>query len=140
MKYLFILLFFFSTHSFSGELSNKTLVCIDKVKYKNNDIDKSDYIFGYVFKDDSADYYYNTVNNKGLYNTNNISKIKYNISFKFIIIQLEYGNLFINRKTLDHVYNNSITATCEIVKNQQFFFDLLEERKTLLNNSVKSRK
>ena len=79
MKYLFILLFFFSTHSFSGELSNKTLVCIDKVKYNNNDIDKSDYIFGYVFKDDSADYYYNTVNNKGLYNTNNISKIKYNI-------------------------------------------------------------
>ena len=110
------------------------------MRYKNNDIDKSDYIFGYVFKDESADYYYNTVNDKGLYTTNNISKIKYNISFKFIIIQLEYGNLFINRKTLDHAYNNSITATCEIVKNQQFFFDLLEERKTLLNNSVKSRK
>ena len=82
------MLFFFSTHSFSGELCNKILVCIDKVRYKNNDIDKSDYIFGYVFKDESADYYYNTVNNKGLYTTNDIPKIKYDINFKFIIIHL----------------------------------------------------
>ena len=55
---------------------------------------------------------------------------------KFIIIDLEYGNLFINKETLEHSVNNNITAKCELMKNQKSFFDLLNERKNKLNNVI----
>lgn len=141
MKYLVILfLFFFSIHAYSKEIKEKVLICIDEEKYKNKDITKSDYIFGYIFNNKSADYYYNSVMNNGMYEIDNILNVKYNINENFIIIDLEFGNLFIDRKTLEHSFNNNITARCELAKNEKFFFDLLKERKKELNDQIKKNK
>ena len=140
MYHLIILLFFFSIHSYSTEIKEKVLICIDEEKYINKDITKSDYIFGYIFNNKSADYYYNSVMNNGMYEIDNILNVKYNINENFIIMDLEFGNLFINRKTLEHRFNNSITARCELAKNKKFFFDLLKERKKELNNQIKKNK
>ena len=140
MKYLIILLLFFSTQSYSTGIKEKVLICIDEEKYINKDITKSDYIFGYIFNNKSADYYYNSVMNNGMYEIDNILNVKYNINENFIIIDLEFGNLFINRKTLEHSFNNNITARCELAKNEKFFFDLLKERKKELNNQINKNK
>ena len=140
MKYLVILLILFSTHSYSIDIKEKVLICIDEEKYINKDITKSDYIFGYIFNNESANYYYNSVMNNGMYEIDNILNVKYNVNENFIIIELEFGNLFINRKTLEHSYNNNITARCELAKNENFFFDLLKERKKKLNNQIKKKK
>ena len=141
MKYLFLLfLFFFSIHVYSKEIKEKILICIDEEKYINKDISKSDYIFGYIFNNKSADYYYNSIMNNGMYEIDNILNVKYNINENFIIIDLEFGNLFINRKTLEHSFNNNITARCELAKNEKFFFDLLKERKKELNNQIKKNR
>ena len=140
MKYLVILLLLFSIHSYSIDIKEKVLICIDEEKYINKDITKSDYIFGYIFNNKSADYYYNSVMNNGMYDIDNILNVKYNINENFIIIDLEFGNLFINRKTLEHSFNNNITARCELAKNEKFFFDLLKERKKKLNNQIKQKK
>ena len=140
MKYLVILLFFLSIHSYSKEIKEKVLICIDEEKYINKDITKSDYIFGYIFNNKSADYYYNSVMNNGMYEIDNILNIKYNINENFIIIDLEFGNLFIDRKTLEHIFNNNITARCELAKNEKFFFNLLKERKKELNNRIRENK
>ncbi len=140
MKNLVILFFFFSIHSYSTGIKEKVLICIDEEKYINKDITKSDYIFGYIFNNKSADYYYNSVMNNGMYEIDNILNVKYNINENFIIIDLEFGNLFINRKTLEHSFNNNITARCELAKNEKFFFDLLKERKKELNNKIKKNK
>ena len=140
MKYLVILLFFFSIHSYSIGIKEKVLICIDEKKYINKDITKSDYIFGYIFNNKSANYYYNAVLDSGMYEIDNIINIKYNINEKFIIIELEFGNIFINRKTLEHSFNNNITARCELAKNEKFFFDLLKERKKELNALIKKNR
>ena len=140
MKYLVIFLLFFSVYSYSTEIKEKVLVCIDEQKYIKKDITKSDYIFGYIFNNESANYYYNSVTNNGMYEIDNILNIKYNINENFIIVELEVGNLFINRKTLEHRFNNSITARCELAKNKKFFFDLLKDRKKELNNQIKKNK
>ena len=140
MKYLFIFFFFFSIHSYSKGIKEKVLICIDEEKYINKDITKSDYIFGYIFNNKFADYYYNSVMNNGMYEIDNILNVKYNINENFIIIDLEFGNLFINRKTLEHSFNNNITARCELAKNEKFFFDLLKERKKELNNQIKKNR
>ena len=141
MKYLVLLfLFFFSIHVYSKEIKEKILICIDEEKYINKDISKSDYIFGYIFNNKSADYYYNSIMNNGMYEIDNILNVKYNINENFIIIDLEFGNLFINRKTLEHSFNNNITARCELAKNEKFFFDLLKERKKELNNQIKKNR
>ena len=137
MKYLIILFFFFSIHSYSTGIIEKVLVCIDEEKYINKDITKSYYIFGYIFNNKSANYYYNAVLDSGMYELDNIMNIKYNVNENFIILELEFGNLFINRKTLEHSFNNNITARCEMAKNEKFFFDLLKERKKKLNNQIK---
>ncbi len=134
MKYLLILIFLCSINSFALDLNNKALICIDEQKYKNNNIANSDYIFGYIFKQDSANYYYNTVMDNGIYEINSILNVQYNVNAKFIVIDLEYGSLFINKETLEHSVNNNITARCELAKNKKFFFDLLNERKNKLNN------
>ena len=76
----------------------------------------------------------------GMYELDNILNVKYNINENFIIIELEFGNLFINRKTLEHSFNNNITARCELVKDEKFFFDLLKERKAKLNYQIKKSK
>ena len=140
MKYLVILFFFFSIHSYSTGIIEKVLVCIDEEKYINKDITKSDYIFGYIFNNQSANYYYNVVMNNGMYDIDNIQNIKYNVNENFIIIELEFGNLFINRKTLEHSFNNNITARCELAENKEFFFNLLEERKRVLNDQINEGK
>ena len=140
MKYLVILLLLFSIHSYSIDIKEKVLICIDEEKYINKDITKSDYIFGYIFNNKSADYYYNSVMNNGMYEIDNILNVKYNVNENFIIIELEFGNLFINRKTLEHSFNNNITAKCELAKDKKFFFDLLKERKKELNNQIKKNK
>ena len=137
MKYLFILLFFFHIHSYSIDIKEKVLICIDEEKYINKDITKSDYIFGYIFNNKSADYYYNSVMNNGMYEIDSILNVKYNINENFIVMNLEFGNLFINRKTLIHSFNNNITARCEPAKNKKFFLDLLKERKKELNYQIK---
>ena len=137
MKSLLILLFFFSTYSFSKELKEKVLICIDEQKYINKEISKSDYIFGYIFNNETANYYYNTVKENGMYDIGNILNIKYNVNDNFIIIELEYGNLFINRNTLEHSFNNDITARCELAESEKFFFNLLKERKKKLNDEIK---
>ena len=67
MKYLVILLFFFSIHSYSIGIKEKVLICIDEKKYINKEISKSDYIFGYIFNNETANYYFNTVTEKGMY-------------------------------------------------------------------------
>ena len=137
MKFLVKLLFLYSIHSYSTEINEIVLVCIDEEKYINKDINKSDYIFGYIFNNKSANYYYNSVIDNGMYKIDNILNIKYSMSEKFIIIELEFGNLFINRKTLEHSFNNNITARCELAKDENFFFDLLKERNKELNNQIK---
>ena len=136
MKSLLILLFFFSAYSFSIELKEKVLICIDEQKYINKEISKSDYIFGYIFNNETANYYYNTVTENGMYDIGNILNIKYNVNDDFIIIELEYGNLFINRNTLEHSFNNDITARCELAESENFFFNLLKERKKKLNDEI----
>ena len=140
MKYLVIFLFFFSIYSYSAEIKEKVLICIDEEKYINKDISKSDYIFGYIFNNKSANYYYNTVMDNGKYRIDNILNVKYKTNDNYIIIELEFGNLFINRKTLEHSFNNNITAKCELAKNEKFFFDLLKERKKELNNLINKNK
>ena len=140
MYHLIILLFFFSIHSYSTEIKEKVLICIDEEKYINKDITKSDYIFGYILNNKSADYYYNSVMNNGMYEIDNIPNVKYNINENFIIMDLEFGNLFINRKTLEHSFNNNITARCELAKNEKFFFDLLKERKKKLNSKIRKNR
>tara|TARA_B100000035_G_scaffold65913_1_gene53690 strand:- start:164 stop:586 length:423 start_codon:yes stop_codon:yes gene_type:complete len=137
VKYLAILLFYFSINSYSTEIKEKVLICIDEEKYINKDITKSDYIFGYVFNNKSANYYYNSVMSNGMYEIDSILNVKYNINENFIIMDLEFGNLFINRKTLEHNFNNNITARCELAIDKKFFFDLLKERKKELNNQIK---
>ena len=52
----------------------------------NKDIYKSDYIFGYIFNNKSASYYYNSVIDNGMYKIDNILNIKYSINKNFIII------------------------------------------------------
>ena len=136
MKYSLILILFYTINSFALTLNDKALICIDEEKYKNNDIANSDYIFGYIFKYGSANYYYNAVMDNGMYEINNILNVKYNVNAKFIKIDLEYGNLFINKETLEHIVNNNVTARCEITKNKKFFFDVLNERKNILNNAL----
>ena len=140
MKYLIIFLFFFSIYSYSAEIKEKVLICIDEEKYINKDISKSDYIFGYIFNNKSADYYYNSIMNNGMYEIDSILNVKYNINENFIIMDLEFGNLFINRKTLEHNFNNNITARCELAIDKKFFFDLLKERKKELNNQIKKNR
>ena len=140
MKLLVKLLFLFSIHSYSTGIKEKVLICIDEEKYINKDITKSDYIFGYIFNNESADYYYNSVMDNGMYELDYILNIKYNKNEKFLIIELELGNLFINRKTLEHSFNENITARCELAKDEKFFFDLLKERKKELNHSIKKNK
>ena len=140
MKYLCILFFFFSINSYSTGIKEKVLICIDEEKYINKDITKSDYIFGYIFNNKSADYYYNSFMDNGMYEIDNILNVKYNINKNFIIMDLEFGNLFINRKTLVHSFNNNITARCELAKDKKFFFDLLKERKKKLNNQIKKNR
>ena len=140
MKFLVIFLLFFSIYSYSKEIKEKVLVCIDEQKYIKKDITKSDYIFGYIFNNESANYYYNSVMNNGMYDIDNILNIKYNVNENFIIIELEFGNLFINRKTLEHSFNDNITARCELAKDKKFFFDLLKERKEELNNNIKKNR
>ena len=137
MKFLVKLLSLFSIHSYSTGINEIVLVCIDEEKYINKDIKKSDYIFGYIFNNKSANYYYNSVIDNGIYKIDNILNIKYSINEKFIIIELEFGNLFINRKTLEHSFNKNITARCELAKDEKFFFDLLKERNKELNNQIK---
>ena len=136
MKYLLILLFLVSIYSYSTEFNDKALICIDEEKYKTKNIDNTDYIFGYIFKSNFATYYYNSVMDNGMYEINDIMNVKYYLNTKYIIIELEYGNLFINRKTLEHAVNNDITAKCELAENKKFFFDLLNERKKKLNNNM----
>ena len=75
MKLLVKLLFFFSIHSYSTGIKEKVLICIDEEKYINKDITKSDYIFGYVFNNESADYYYNSVMDNGMYELDYILNI-----------------------------------------------------------------
>ena len=75
--------------------------------------------------------------NNGMYEIDSILNVKYKINEKFIIMDLEFGNLFINRKTLEHNFNNNITARCELAIDKKFFFDLLKERKKELNNQIK---
>ena len=140
MKYLVILLLLFSIHSYSIDIKEKVLICIDEERYINKDISKSDYIFGYIFNNESANYYYNSVMNNGMYEIDNILNVKYNVNENFIIIELEFGNLFINRKTLEHSFNDNITARCELAKDKKFFFDLLKERKKELNSQINKNK
>ena len=140
MKYLVIILILFSIHSYSTGIKEKVLICIDEEKYIKKDITRSDYIFGYIFNNKSADYYYNSVMNNGMYDTDNILNVKYNVNENFIIIELEIGNIFINRKTLEHSFNNNITARCELAKDEKFFFDLLKERKKELNSQINKNK
>ena len=137
MKYLVILFFFFSIHSYSTGIKEKVLICIDEQKYINKEISKSDYIFGYIFTNETANYYYNTVTENGMYDIGKILNIKYNVNDNFIIIELEYGKLFINRNTLKHSFNNDITARCELAESEKFLFNLLKERKNKLNNEIK---
>ena len=135
MKRLIFLIFLYLTHPYLDDLDYKVLICIDEKKYINQDIDKNDYIFGYVFYNNNiAEYYYNLVENSGLYQIRKISNIKFSLNSEFIIIELESGNLFINRNTLEHIYNNKVTAKCEKAKSQKFFFNLLNQRKSILNN------
>ena len=93
-------------------------------------------IFGYIFKYDSVNYYYNAVMDNGMYEINKILNVKYNVNSKHIVIELEHGNLYINRETLVHSVNNNITARCKLSKSQKFFFNLLNERKKKLNNEI----
>ena len=81
-----------------------------------------------------------TVMDNGMYGIDNILNVKYKTNDNYIIIELEFGNLFINRKTLEHSFNNNITAKCELAKNEKYFFDLLKERKKELNNQIKKNK
>ena len=130
MKIIFATtLIFLSVNSFSSDLNEKALICIDEEKYKNKSIAISDYIFGYIFKYDSVNYYYNAVMDNGMYEINKILNVKYNVNSKHIVIELEHGNLYINRETLVHSVNNNITARCKLSKSQKFFFNLLNERK-----------
>ena len=136
MKYYLTFILLFCINSSATVFKEKILICIDEKKYINKDIAKSDYIFGYIFNNISADYYYNTVKDNNMYETNKILNIKYNLNSEFIILELEYGNLFIDRKTYEHSFNNYITARCEVGKNKKFFFDLLNDRKKKLNNQI----
>ena len=140
MKNLLILLFLFSINSFSGEIDGKVLICVDQEKYINKDISRSDYIFGYIFENGSANYYYNAVMENGMFQIRNVFNVRYNVNSKFIVLKLEYGSLFINRKTLEHTYNNNITASCEVAKSKNFFFSLLNERRRKLNRELEKNK
>ena len=75
-----------------------------------------------------------------MYGIDNILNVKYKTNDNYIVIELEFGNLFINRKTLEHSFNNNITAECKLAKNEKFFFDLLKERKKELNNQIKKNR
>ena len=77
MKYLVIILIFFFIHTYTTAIKEKVLICIDEEKYVKKDITKSDYIFGYIFNNKSADYYYNVVMNNGMYEIDNILNVKY---------------------------------------------------------------
>ena len=61
MKYYLTFILLFCINSSATVFKEKILICIDEKKYINKDIAKSDYIFGYIFNNISADYYYNTV-------------------------------------------------------------------------------
>ena len=121
MKYLVIILFFISIHSYSKGIKEKELICIDEEKYINKNITKSNYIFEYIYNNKSADYYYNVVINNGMYEIDNILNVKYNVNENFVIIKLEFGNLFIDNKTLEYSFNNNIITWCELAKDKFFF-------------------
>ena len=37
--------------------------------------------------------------------------------------------IYINRNTLEHSFNNDITARCELAESEKFLFNLLKEEK-----------
>ena len=102
IKNRFLILSYENTYDFDNllfakaylnDFNYKALICIDQEKYLNQDIDKSDYIFGYIFNNNIVEYYYSTVLDNRLYQISNISNIKFSLNSKFIIIELEFGNL-----------------------------------------------
>ena len=82
-----------------------------------------------IFNNKSVNYYYNSVMDNSMYEIDNILNIKHNLNKNFTIIKLEFGNLFINRKTLENSFNNNITARCELVKNKESFLIYCKKEK-----------
>ena len=107
---------FFTAQSFA-DLNERALICIDSIKYNNKSIAKSDCIFAYIFKYSSANYYYSGPMENDMYEIKSLL----NVNHRFIKIELEYCNSFINRETLEHSVNNNITAKYAVAKNQKFF-------------------
>ena len=114
MKYLLILLFLFSTQSFAN-LDGKGLLCIDKEGYP-----MAYYFYTNITVGDKvekrAKYRWKSLFLK--IDTISIKEVKdrdYSTNKDFI----DLGNIKINRKTLEGIYNGKVVGTCEVSNDQK---------------------
>ena len=127
MKYLLILLFLFSTHSFSGEIDGKKLYCVSKFKDK-----KKDSLYAILFNDSRvAATYIKKYDEKGGFYELIISPAipKYKTDENYI----KWNNVFMNRKTLEIHENNETIALCELANNMEHLTNILSDRINNLN-------
>ncbi len=103
MKYLLILLFLFSTQVFAN-LKGKGLFCIDKEGHP------------------MAYYFYTDITVGDKYRWKSLFLKNDTISIKEVIGRdystnkdfIDLGNIKINRKTLEGIYNGEVVGTCEV--------------------------
>ena len=95
MKYLLILLFFFSIHSFSDELGNTGLTC-----YKNDETDLKKYS-AYYFKKNKKVKVYKLKKIKDEIKIKYLNDLKYSYDIGYIKIFTNYSFYKINRNTLE---------------------------------------
>ena len=132
MKYLLILLFLFSTQSFSGEIDGKFIIC----KYLENKYSKiGDYIYGYAFGNSKAMKYGININHNAnaKYEVILISTNAYQTNANIIKIPDSIGETTIDRKSLKLKFRDKLFSTCELISSEVIFVNTLAERRDELN-------
>ena len=135
MKYLLILLFLFSTHSFSGELDDKNLIC-DWAKPISKGWDTK---YGYEFYSNLVRTWYLAKNNKegGFFElASYFHRDEYSSDASYI----KWDSKTLDRKTLEltdkNIHNINNLATCKVVSKTDIFTQL-RLRKEELNKVIK---
>lgn len=135
MRYfLFVLLFVFSTHSFSGEIDGKNLIC----DWNKPTSEGRDNKFGYEFYNNVVKTWYLVKNYQegGFFaQTSYYHKDTYSSDASYI----KWDTLTLDRKTLqltdENMQNKSNFATCKVVSETDLFAQL-RFRKEELNKAV----
>ena len=134
MKYLIILLFLFSTHSFTSELDGKGLTCY---KIEANNLKK---YFAYYFKKNNKVKFYNLKKIKDEIKVKYSNDLKYTNGIDFITIFTNYSFYKIDKKTLEVVSGKK--AQCKLhsslleVFKQMKIYAMQAKEKFVKNNTT----